>query len=130
VKRRRTAPRVVGGQVRTAFAGNHDRGLAGRRCCLRPAVQPGPAGDHYCVTRAAAAAAGSPDANFFREFGLRGAGAAELVEVLLPLAVLTRLATDRRLWRARPFLLTATILAASLGALFRHLLRAAAYQLA
>jgi len=75
------------------------------------------------------AAAGSPDANFFRGFGFRGFGAPELVEVLLPLAVLAWLATNRRLWRAWPFLLTATILTAALGALFWHLLRAAAYQL-
>jgi hypothetical protein len=50
------------------------------------------------------AAAGGPDAGF-----LRAVGAAELVEVLLPFAVLAWLATVRRLWRVRPILLIAMI---------------------
>jgi hypothetical protein len=70
------------------------------------------------------AAAGGPDAGFFR-----GVAAAELVEVLLPFAVLAWLATVRRLWRAWPILLMAMILTATLGALFWHLLRTAANQL-
>jgi hypothetical protein len=70
------------------------------------------------------AEAGGPDAGF-----LRGVGAAELIEVLIPLAVLAWLATIRRLWRAWPILLIATILTATLGALFWHLLRTAANQL-
>jgi MFS superfamily sulfate permease-like transporter len=70
------------------------------------------------------AGAGGPDAGFFR-----GVVAAELVEVLLPFAVLACLATVRRLWRAWPILLIAMILTATLGALFWHLLRTAANQL-
>jgi hypothetical protein len=70
------------------------------------------------------AAAGVPDAGFFR-----GVGATELVEVLLPFAVLVWLATVRRLWCAWPIPLIAMISNATLGALFWHLLRAAANQL-
>ncbi|MEU4242385.1 hypothetical protein [Actinoplanes sp. NPDC026619] len=60
---------------------------------------------------------------------LRGVGAAQLAEVLLPFAVLAWLAAVRRLWRAWPILLGAMILTATLGALFWHLLRTAADQL-
>ena len=70
------------------------------------------------------AAAGGPDAGF-----LRGTGAAELVEILLPLAVLAWLATARRLWRAWPILLIAMISTATLGVVFWRLLRTAANQL-
>lgn len=58
-----------------------------------------------------------------------GVGAAELIEVLLPFAVLAWLATVRRLWRAWPLLLIAMISTATLGALFWHLLRTAANHL-
>lgn len=70
------------------------------------------------------AAAGGPDAGF-----LRGVGDAELVEVLLPFAVLAWLATARGLWRAWPILLITMISTATLGALFWHLLSTAAYRL-
>jgi hypothetical protein len=69
------------------------------------------------------AAVGGPDAGLFS-----GVGAAQLVEVLLPLAVLAWLATVRRLWRAWPILLVATISTATLSALFWQLLRTAAYR--
>jgi hypothetical protein len=60
---------------------------------------------------------------------IAGTGAAELVEVLVPLVVLGWLATVRRLGRAWPVLLVATSSTAALSALFWHLLRTAANQL-
>ena len=69
-------------------------------------------------------ASGGPGAGFFR-----GVVAAELVEILLPIAVLVWLATARRLWRTWPILLIAMISTATLGALFWHLLRTAANRL-
>ena len=60
---------------------------------------------------------------------VRGIGAAELVEVILPLAVLVWLATRRRLWHAWPILFGATVVTATLSALCWHLLRTAAVQL-
>jgi hypothetical protein len=57
-----------------------------------------------------------------------GISAAELVEVILPLAVLAWLATVQRLWRAWPILLIATVVPATLNAPFWHLLRTAANQ--
>lgn len=60
---------------------------------------------------------------------IRGIGAAELVEVVLPLAVLAWLATRRRLWRAWPILLIAMVATATLSALLWYLLRTAAHQL-
>jgi hypothetical protein len=64
--------------------------------------------------------AGRLDAAF-----VRGIGVAEVVEVILPLAVLAWLATRRRLWRAWPVLLTAMVVTATLSALSWHLLRTA-----
>jgi hypothetical protein len=58
-----------------------------------------------------------------------GIGAAELVEVCLPLAVLAWLATRGRLWHAWPILVSAMVVAATLCALFWHLVRTAASQL-
>jgi hypothetical protein len=69
-------------------------------------------------------AIGGPDAAF-----ARGIGAAELVEVILPLAVLAWLATRRRLWHAWPILLIAMVVTATLSALSWHLLRTAANHL-
>jgi len=56
----------------------------------------------------------------------RGMIAAVLIQVILPLAVLTWLATVRRLWRAWPLLLLAMIATATASALCWHLLRVAA----
>jgi len=65
-----------------------------------------------------------PDALF-----ARGLVAAELVEIMVPFAVLAWLATARRLWRAWPIVLTAMVATATLSALLWHLLRIAAHQL-
>jgi hypothetical protein len=69
-------------------------------------------------------AIGDPDADF-----VRGIGTAELVGVILPLAVLAWLATRRRLWHSWPILFIAMVVIATLSALFWHLLRTAAHQL-
>jgi hypothetical protein len=69
-------------------------------------------------------AVGGPDASF-----VHGIGAAVLVEVILPLAVLAWLATRRRLWHAWPILLIAMVVTATLSALSWHLLRTAANHL-
>ena len=66
-------------------------------------------------------AVGSPDAVFHR-----GVSTAELVEVIVPLAVLAWLVTRRRLWHAWPVLFIATLVTATLSALSWHLLRTAA----
>lgn len=55
-------------------------------------------------------------------------GAAGLVEVVVPLAVLAWLATAQRLWRAWPLLLGAMVATATLSALLWHLLRTVANQ--
>jgi hypothetical protein len=68
--------------------------------------------------------AGGPDAVF-----VHGLGAAELIEVIVPLAVLAWLATAQRLWRAWPLMLIAMAVTATLSALLWHLLRTAANQL-
>jgi hypothetical protein len=62
-------------------------------------------------------------------FFVHGIGAAELVEVLLPLAALAWLATTRGLWRAWPLMFTAMMVTATLSALLWHLLLTAANQL-
>jgi hypothetical protein len=56
---------------------------------------------------------------------VHGIGAAELVEVILPLALLAWLATRRRLWHAWPILFIAMVVTATLSALFWHVLRTA-----
>lgn len=66
----------------------------------------------------------SPDAVFHR-----GVSAAELVEVVLPLAALAWLATRRRLWPAWPIVFVAMFVTATLSALSWHLLRTAANHL-
>lgn len=67
---------------------------------------------------------GGPDAVFIRRIG-----AAQLAEVILPLAVLAWLAIRRRLWHAWPILFIAMVVTATLSALFWLLLRTAANQL-
>ncbi|MEV4283573.1 hypothetical protein [Actinoplanes xinjiangensis] len=65
-----------------------------------------------------------PDAVF-----ARGALATELVQVLVPLAVLAWLASAQRLWRAWYLMLIAMAITATLSALLWHLVRATANQL-
>jgi hypothetical protein len=72
--------------------------------------------------------AGAPSIGGQNAAFARGIGAAELIEVILPLAVLAWLATVQRLWRAWPVLLIAMVVTATLSALFWHLLRTAANQ--
>lgn len=67
---------------------------------------------------------GGPDVVF-----VRGICPAELVEVILPIAVLAWLATVQRLWRAWPILLIAMVVTATLSALFWYLFHTAANQL-
>ncbi|MEU4156447.1 hypothetical protein [Actinoplanes sp. NPDC026670] len=65
-----------------------------------------------------------PDAAF-----ARGALATELVQVMVPLAVLAWLASARRLWRAWHLMVAALAITATLSALLWHLLRVAANHL-
>ncbi|WP_250038402.1 hypothetical protein [Paractinoplanes maris] len=67
---------------------------------------------------------GAPDVVF-----VRGVGVADLIEIIVPLAVLLWLATVQRLWRAWPILLAAVIATATLSALCWHVLRTTANQL-
>ncbi|MEV0130366.1 hypothetical protein AB0H83_18130 [Dactylosporangium sp. NPDC050688] len=57
---------------------------------------------------------------------VRGVVVSELVKILLPLAVLSGLATAHRLWRAWPMLLTAAVSSGALSALLWYVLAAAA----
>jgi len=65
-------------------------------------------------------------APLWRRGVIGGAGPAQLVEVLLPVAVLVWLAAGRRLWRAWPVLFLAMAVTATLSALCWQLLRTAA----
>jgi hypothetical protein len=65
-----------------------------------------------------------PDGAFARE-----ALATEMVQVLVPLAVLAWLASTRRLWRAWYLMFVAMAITATLSALLWHLIRTAANQL-
>ena len=65
-----------------------------------------------------------PDAVF-----AHGIGTAQLIEIIVPFAVLVWLATRRRLWHAWPVLLVAMVVTATLSALLWHLLGTAANQL-
>jgi hypothetical protein len=56
---------------------------------------------------------------------LRGVVISELIRIVLPLAVLAWLATARRLWRAWPTLLAATVTSCALGTLLWYALGAA-----
>jgi hypothetical protein len=60
---------------------------------------------------------------------VRGLGAVDLVQVIVPLAMLVWQATVQRLWRAWPVLLIAVVATATLSALCWQLIRAAANQL-
>ncbi|MEU4690621.1 hypothetical protein [Actinoplanes sp. NPDC023714] len=59
-------------------------------------------------------------------WGLAAYLAATLIQVVLPLAVLARLAHVQRLWRSWPLLLIATIATATVSALLWQVLRDAA----
>jgi hypothetical protein len=65
---------------------------------------------------------GAPDVAFVDRIG-----AAQLVEIILPLAVLAWWATRRRLWTAWHILSIAAVVTATLSALCWHLLQTAAY---
>ncbi len=65
-----------------------------------------------------------PDAVF-----AHGIGTAQLIEIIVPLAVLVWMATRRRLWQAWPVLLIAMAATATLSALSWQLLDTAANHL-
>jgi hypothetical protein len=66
----------------------------------------------------------APDAVF-----AHGIGTPQLIEIIVPLAVLAWLATRRRLWQAWPILFIAMVVTATLSALFWRLLFTAANHL-